>query len=198
MQMKENELRELYVKELRDLYSAENQLIKALPKMAKAATSDELRSAFEEHLQQTQGHVQRLETIFENLGEKPSGEKCMGMEGLVKEGSEVIEDDDFEGELKDAALIGAAQRVEHYEIAGYGTVRNFATLLEDDESAELLEQTLEEEKETDQKLTEIAEDLNLEAQGEEGEDEAENEEADTQEKTKPRRTKATTRKRSAA
>ncbi|HZR57525.1 MAG TPA: ferritin-like domain-containing protein [Terriglobales bacterium] len=198
--MKENELRELYVKELRDLYSAENQLVKALPKMAKAATSDELKSAFEEHLQQTQGHVQRLETIFENLGEKPSGEKCMGMEGLVKEGSEVIEDDDFEGELKDAALIGAAQRVEHYEISGYGTVRTFATLLEDDEAIELLEQTLEEEKETDQKLTEIAESVNLEAQGEEGENEAEaeSEEADTQEKAKPRRTKATTRKRSAA
>jgi ferritin-like metal-binding protein YciE len=164
--------------------------------MAEAATTDELRTAFEEHLEQTQGHVQRLETIFENLGEKPTGEKCKGMEGLVAEGSEVIENDDFEGELKDAALIAAAQRVEHYEIAGYGTVRTFASLLEDDEAVELLEQTLEEEKETDQKLTEIAESINLEAQGQE--DQEQDEEAGPEEKAKPRRTKATTRKKSAA
>jgi ferritin-like metal-binding protein YciE len=194
--MNKNDLHELYVEQLRDLYSAENQLVKALPKMAEAATTDELRTAFEEHLEQTQGHVQRLETIFENLGEKPTGEKCKGMEGLVEEGSEVIENDDFEGELKDAALIAAAQRVEHYEIAGYGTVRTFASLLEDDEAVELLEQTLEEEKETDQKLTEIAESVNLEAQGQEGQEQ--DEEAGAEEKAKPRRTKATTRKRSAA
>jgi ferritin-like metal-binding protein YciE len=194
--MNKNDLHELYVEQLRDLYSAENQLVKALPKMAEAATTDELRTAFEEHLEQTQGHVQRLETIFENLGEKPTGEKCKGMAGLVEEGSEVIENDDFEGELKDAALIAAAQRVEHYEIAGYGTVRTFASLLEDDEAVELLEQTLEEEKETDQKLTEIAESVNLEAQGQE--DQEQDEEAGTDEKAKPRRTKATTRKRSAA
>jgi ferritin-like metal-binding protein YciE len=194
--MNKNDLHELYVEQLRDLYSAENQLVKALPKMAEAATTDELRTAFEEHLEQTQGHVQRLETIFENLGEKPTGEKCKGMEGLVAEGSEVIENDDFEGELKDAALIAAAQRVEHYEIAGYGTVRTFASLLEDDEAVELLEQTLEEEKETDQKLTEIAESVNLEAQGQE--DQEQDEEAGVEEKAKPRRTKATTRKKSAA
>jgi ferritin-like metal-binding protein YciE len=191
--MKENELRELYIEQLRDLYSAETQLVKALPKMAEASTSEELKSGFEEHLQQTQGHVQRLETIFQNLGEKPTGEKCKGMEGLIKEGSEVIENDDFEGELKDAALIAAAQRVEHYEIAGYGTVRTFANLLEDDEAVELLEQTLDEEKETDEKLTEIAESVNLDAQGEE-----EGEEADAEEKAPARKTKATTRKRSAA
>jgi ferritin-like metal-binding protein YciE len=194
--MNKNDLHELYVEQLRDLYSAENQLVKALPKMAEAATTDELRTAFEEHLEQTQGHVQRLETIFENLGEKPTGEKCKGMAGLVEEGSEVIENDDFEGELKDAALIAAAQRVEHYEIAGYGTVRTFASLLEDDEAVELLEQTLEEEKETDQKLTEIAESVNLEAQGQE--DQEQNEGAGAEEKAKPRRTKATTRKKSAA
>jgi ferritin-like metal-binding protein YciE len=115
------------------------------------------------------------------------------MEGLIKEGSEVIENDDFEGELKDAALIAAAQRVEHYEIAGYGTVRTFANLLEDDEAVELLEQTLDEEKETDEKLTEIAESVNLDAQGEE-----EGEDADAEEKAPARKTKATTRKRSAA
>ena len=192
--MKKNDLHELYVEQLRDLYSAENQLVKALPKMAEAATTDELRTAFEEHLEQTQGHVQRLETIFENLGEKPTGEKCKGMEGLVKEGSDVIENDDFEGEVKDAALIAAAQRVEHYEIAGYGTVRTFASLLEDDEAVELLEQTLEEEKETDQRLTDIAESVNLEAQGHEEQEE----EGGVEEKAKPRRTKATTRKKSAA
>jgi ferritin-like metal-binding protein YciE len=196
--MKENDLRELYVKELRDLYSAENQLVRALPKLAEAATSDELRTAFEEHLQQTQGHVQRLETIFENLGEKPSGEKCKGMEGLVKEGSEVVEDDEFEGEVKDSALIAAAQRVEHYEIAGYGTVRTFASLLEDDEAVELLEQTLEEEKETDQKLTEIAESVNVEALDEGAEGEEQGEDADTQGAAKPRRGKTTGRKKSAA
>jgi ferritin-like metal-binding protein YciE len=163
--MKENQLRELYLEQLRDLYSAETQLVKSLPKMAEAATSEELRTSFQRHLSETQEHVRRLETIFENLSQKPTGEKCKGMEGLIKEGSEVIANDEFEGELKDAALIAAAQRVEHYEIAGYGTVRTFANLLEDDEALDLLEQTLDEEKETDQKLTEIAESVNVEAQG---------------------------------
>jgi ferritin-like metal-binding protein YciE len=133
--------------------------------MAEAAPSEELRTSFQQHLSETQEHVRRLETIFENLSQKPTGEKCKGMEGLIKEGSEVIANDEFEGELKDAALIAAAQRVEHYEIAGYGTVRTFANLLEDDAALELLEQTLDEEKETDQKLTEIAESVNVEAQG---------------------------------
>src|SRR6266699_1072794 len=114
-------LKELYIDELKDIYNAESQLIKALPKMAKAATSEELRTGFEEHLEQTKGHAQRLEQIFEALGEKPTGKKCHGMEGLITEGSEVLEED-LDDEVRDAALISAAQRVEHYEIAAYGTV----------------------------------------------------------------------------
>ena len=155
-------LKELYVEELKDLYNAENQLVKALPKMAKAASSEELRQGFEEHLEQTRQHVERLEKIFESLDENPKGKKCMGMEGLVKEGSEVM-DEDFEGALMDAALIGAAQRVEHYEIAAYGTASEFAKLLGENEHVSLLEETLEEEKETDEKLTELAKDINREA-----------------------------------
>jgi ferritin-like metal-binding protein YciE len=159
--MKENALKELYVGELRDIYSAENQLVKALPKMAKAATSAVLRSGFEEHLEQTKGHVMRLETIFAGLEEKPSGKKCKGMEGLIEEGQEMIEEE--EGEVLDAGLISAAQRVEHYEIAAYGCVRTYANLLGEDAAVELLEETLEEEKETDKKLTQLAEKINLEA-----------------------------------
>src|SRR6202022_5058672 len=121
-------LKELYIDELKDLYNAESQLVKALPKMAKAASSDELRQGFEQHLEQTKGHVQRLEKIFQALGESPKGKKCKGMEGLIEEGSEVMEED-YEGSVLDAALIGAAQRVEHYEIAGYGTVRSMAETL---------------------------------------------------------------------
>ena len=155
-------LRELYIDELKDIYNAENQLVKALPKMAKAATSQELRQGFEEHLEQTKGHVQRLEQIFQKLEESPKGKKCKGMEGLVEEGSEVM-GEDFEGSLMDAALIGAAQRVEHYEIAAYGTVCAFAEELGEDEHAELLKETLEEEKETDEKLTKLAEQINAEA-----------------------------------
>src|ERR1700681_3129478 len=116
--MQKSSLKELYVEELRDIYDAENQLVKALPEMAEAATSDELRSGFEEHLEQTREHVRRLERVFSDLGEKPKGKKCKGMQGLVSEGKEVI-DKDFEGEVKDATLISAAQRVEHYEIAAY-------------------------------------------------------------------------------
>ena len=160
--MQHEALRDLYIDELRDIYSAETQLVKALPKMAKAATSDELRSGFEEHLEQTRGHVSRLEQIFEDLDEKPSGKKCAGMEGLVKEGGEMIKNE-FEGEVKDAGLIGAAQRVEHYEIAAYGTVRAFAELLGDRNAVDLLSQTLEEEKETDKKLTQLASEINVEA-----------------------------------
>src|ERR1700719_344836 len=125
--MPDEGLKELYIDELKDLYSAENQLVKALPKMARAASSDELRRGFEEHLEQTKGHVQRLEKIFQALGESPKGKKCKGMEGLIEEGSEVMEEN-YEGSVMDAALIGAAQRVEHYEIAGYGTVRTMAKL----------------------------------------------------------------------
>lgn len=155
-------LRDLYVNELKDLYNAENQLVKALPKMAKAASSDELKQGFEEHLEQTRGHVQRLERIFESLGENPKGKKCAGMEGLVKEGSEVMEED-FEGALMDAALIGAAQRVEHYEIAAYGTAAEFAKILGESEQTSLLEETLEEEKETDERLTQLAKEINPQA-----------------------------------
>jgi ferritin-like metal-binding protein YciE len=160
--MQKDSLRELYIDELRDLYNAETQLVKALPKMAKASSNDQLREAFEEHLRQTTEHVSRLEQIFEQLKEKPSGKKCLGMEGLVKEGSETLKED-FTEELKDAAIIGAAQRVEHYEIAGYGTVRAFAELLGENEQVSLLEQTLEEEKQADQKLTELAEQINSQA-----------------------------------
>src|SRR3984893_4982215 len=161
-------LKELYIDELKDLYSAESQLVKALPKMAKAASFDELRHGFEEHLEQTKGHVQRLEKIFQALGESPKGKKCKGMEGLIEEGSEVMEED-YEGSVLDAALIGAAQRVEHYEIAGYGTVRSMAETLGEADDVSLLEETLEEEKAADEKLTELAEQIN--AQAEMGEEE---------------------------
>jgi ferritin-like metal-binding protein YciE len=161
--MTKNSLQELYVDELKDLYSAEKQLTKALPKMAKAATSEELREGFEMHLEQTMGHVQRLEQIFDMLGAKGSGKKCLGMEGLIKEGSEVM-NEDFEDSVMDAALIAAAQRVEHYEIAAYGTVCAFAKLLGETEHTSLLQQTLEEEKETDEKLTELSEEINSEAE----------------------------------
>ena len=165
--MKENALKELYIDELRDIYNAENQLTKALPKMAKAATSDELRAGFEGHLEQTKGHVERLERIFKELGEKPTGKKCKGMEGLVGEGDEMMKEDELEGEALDAGLISAAQRVEHYEIAAYGGVRTYANLLGESDAAKLLEQTLKEEKETDQKLTKLAEKINVEAEEEE-------------------------------
>lgn len=161
--MKKSTLKELYVDELRDIYSAEQQLTKALPKMAKASTSEQLRAGFEQHLEQTKGHIERLQQIFDLLGEKPTGKKCKGMEGLVSEGAEMIEDDKLEGEVKDAGLISAAQRVEHYEIAAYGCVRTYAELLGEKKAVELLEATLQEEKVTDQKLTELAEDINLEA-----------------------------------
>jgi len=161
--VKSSSLKDLYVEQLQDLYSAENQLIKALPKMVEAASSDELRTSIEEHLEKTKQHAARLEKIFDRIGEDPKGKKCKGMEGLIKEASEVIEDDEMEEEVKDAAMIAAAQRVEHYEIAGYGCVRTYATLLGDREAAALLEQTLEEEKEADETLTEIAEQINVEA-----------------------------------
>jgi ferritin-like metal-binding protein YciE len=157
--MPNESFKKLYVDELKDLYSAENQLVKALPKMAKAASSEALREGFEEHLEQTKGQVQRLETIFQSLNESPKGKKCMGVEGLVKEGAEVMEED-LEDAVLDAALIGAAQRVEHYEIAAYGTVREFAKVLGETEHASLLEKTLTEEKETDEKLTRLAKQVN--------------------------------------
>jgi ferritin-like metal-binding protein YciE len=170
-QMEHKDLMELFVDELKDLYSAESQLIKALPKMAKAATSENLRAGFEHHLEQTKEHARRIEEICTELGEKPTGKKCGGMEGLIGEGKEMM--DEFEGDVLDAALISAAQRVEHYEIAGYGTVRTYAELLGKDRAVELLEETLEEEKETDQKLTELAVTINVEAISPEGSDEEE-------------------------
>ena len=161
--------RDLVVEELKDLYSAENQLVKALPKMAKAATSEELREAFETHLQETEVHVQRLEKIGKQLGESMKGKKCKAMEGLVEEGKEVMEED-AEPALLDLALIGAAQKVEHYEIAGYGTARTLAELAGEKDVAEQLQETLDEEGKTDKLLTEIAMELNLEAAAS-GEDE---------------------------
>jgi ferritin-like metal-binding protein YciE len=160
--MKANRLKHLYVEELKDLYSAENQLLKAIPKMAKASTSEELRAGFEEHLTQTQEHVVRLEKIFKALRESPKGKKCKGMEGLVSEGAELIEEDPAPEEL-DAGLISAAQRVEHYEMAGYGCVSAYAKLLGEDEALSLLRETFEEEKETDKKLTQLSERINVEA-----------------------------------
>jgi ferritin-like metal-binding protein YciE len=160
--MKESALKELYLDELKDLYSAENQLVKALPKMARAATSEDLKAGFEEHLKQTEEHVRRLERIFKAIGDSPEGKKCKGMGGLIKEGSEMIDEDPGDEEL-DAGLIAAAQRVEHYEIAGYGCVATYAKILGEDEAVSLLRTTLEEEKTTDKKLTRLAENINVEA-----------------------------------
>jgi ferritin-like metal-binding protein YciE len=154
--MKLNTLQKLYTDELRDLYNAENQLMKALPKMAKAASSEELKEAFEKHLEQTKTHVERLEQVFEELGEKPKGKTCRAMKGLIEEGSEILEEDGEESVL-DAGIIVAAQKVEHYEIAGYGSVRTFAHLLGKDKSAELLQTTLDEESETNEILNKLAE-----------------------------------------
>jgi ferritin-like metal-binding protein YciE len=158
--VKVNSLHDLYLEQLKDLYDAEHQLIKALPKMAKASSSAELREAFEEHLEKTKEHARRIETIFESMGENAKGQKCKAMEGLVKEGSEVIEED-MENGVKDAALIAAAQRVEHYEMAGYGCVRTYASLLGETKAAGLLEKTLQEEEEADQTLGGIAEQINI-------------------------------------
>ncbi|MDX2185847.1 MAG: ferritin-like domain-containing protein [Opitutaceae bacterium] len=155
-------LHDLFIEELKDLYSAETQLVKALPKMAKAASNEQLRAGFQEHLEQTKEHVSRLERIGEMLDVSLKGKKCLAMEGLVAEGKETISEDASE-EVKDAALICAAQKVEHYEIAGYGTVRTFAEILGMDEARELLESTLEEESETDEKLTELALEINAKA-----------------------------------
>ena len=154
--MKLNTLHDLFIQELKDLYSAETQLVKALPKMAKAATHDDLKAGFEEHLEQTKTHVERLNQIAEMCETKLTGHKCKAMEGLIEEGSELISED-AEDTVRDAGLIGAAQRVEHYEIAAYGTARALAKCLGYDDAAELLGETLEEEKATDEKLTELAE-----------------------------------------
>jgi len=176
--MPENSLQELYVEQLRDLYNAENQLVKALPKMAKAAQSGALRKGFEQHLEQTKGHVDRLEQIFSAMDESPKGRKCAGMEGLVEEGEEVIREQSGSDAL-DSGLIASAQRVEHYEIAGYGTVRTFAELLGEEEAVNLLQQTLDEEKATNEKLTEFAKQVNVQAMNSDGKSEMDEEGAES-------------------
>lgn len=155
-------LQELFVDELKDLYSAENQLLKALPKMAKGAVSPELKQGFEKHLKQTEGHVARLVKIFEKLDESPKGKKCAAMEGLIEEGKELL-DEEEESVIRDAGLICAAQKVEHYEIASYGTAVAWARKLGDTQSEKLLQQTLDEEKATNETLTELAEEINEES-----------------------------------
>jgi ferritin-like metal-binding protein YciE len=154
--MKLASLHDLYVDELKDLYSAEHQLLKALPKMAKAASASQLAKAFTDHLTETKGQVDRLEKIFNKLDVSPKGKTCKAMEGLLEEGKEVMAED-ADPMVMDAALIAAAQRVEHYEMAGYGCVRTFARLLGDEQAADLLQQTLDEEGAADKKLTKLAE-----------------------------------------
>jgi ferritin-like metal-binding protein YciE len=156
--MKLDTLQKLYVDELRDLYNAENQLLKALPKMAKAASSEELKNAFEKHLEQTETHVQRLEQVFEELDQTPKGKTCRAMKGLIQEGSEILEEEGDPSVL-DAGIIVAAQKVEHYEMAGYGSVRTFAELLGQQKAAELLQTTLDEESEANELLNGLAESI---------------------------------------
>jgi ferritin-like metal-binding protein YciE len=183
--MKLPSLKTLLIEELRDLYSAETQLVKALPKMARAASTEELSDAFNEHLEITKGHVNRLEEIFERLDEKPKGHACQAMEGLLREGTEAIE---AEGEdsVRDAALIIAAQKIEHYEISGYGSVRTIAELLGEDHAAELLQETQDEEEEADQKLTQLAEDVVNPEAASSTQDEEEGEAFDEEESAKPK------------
>jgi ferritin-like metal-binding protein YciE len=171
--MKPNSLQDLYTEQLMDLYDAEQQIIKALPEIIDNATSQLLKDALTGHLQVTREQATRLEQIFSGLGQKAKRKKCKGMEGVLKEGSELIDEIKNE-DVRDAAIIASAQRVEHYEMAGYGTARAFAQLLGDDQAGELLQRTLDEEKEADQKLTELAEDINTDAlQGKSMESEAE-------------------------
>ena len=151
-------LEKLYISELRDLYSAETQLVKTLPNMAKGASSPELKDAFEQHLEQTKGHVERLEQLFQQFDESPKGKTCRAMKGLIEEGSEILKEEGEESVL-DAGLIVAAQKVEHYEIASYGSVRTFANLLGENEAAKLLQSTLDEESETNEILNQLAENI---------------------------------------
>jgi len=156
--MKLDTLKTLYINELKDLYNAEQQLVKALPKMTKAASSEELQDAFEKHLEQTKTHVELLEEVFEEIGKKPKGKTCKAMKGLIEEGSQILHEDGEESVI-DAGIIVAAQKVEHYEIAGYGSVRTFAQLLGKDRSADLLQTTLDEESEANELLNKLAEDI---------------------------------------
>jgi len=164
MGMQMESLQDLFFDQLKALYNAENQLIKALPKMAKAASNPELQQAFTTHLEETRKHAERIEQVLEKMGEKAKGKKCKAMEGLIEEGKEMMEED-ADPEVMDAGLIAAAQRVEHYEIAGYGCVRTYAKLLGNEQAAKVLQQTLDEEGKTDKMLTDLAESvINLEAQ----------------------------------
>jgi ferritin-like metal-binding protein YciE len=156
--MKLTSLRDLYVLELKDIYSAEKMILKALPKMIKAATSEELVAGFEQHLEETEAQVERLEQVFKNLDASPTGHKCAAMAGIIEEGQEVIKAGD-DPDVLDAALIGAAQRVEHYEIAAYGCARTYARVLGREGDAQLLQESLDEEGATDKKLTKLAESL---------------------------------------
>ena len=175
--MKLETLKDLYIHELKDLYSAETQLVRALPKMAKAASTPELKKAFEQHLKETERQVARLDKIAKRLDVKLSGKVCAAMKGLIEEGKEVIEEDG-EGPVIDAALIAAAQRVEHYEISAYGTVRAIAEELGEDEVAKLLQQTLDEESATDEKLTKISVEQLLPAASKEAEEGGDEEDED--------------------
>jgi ferritin-like metal-binding protein YciE len=177
--MKMKTLNDLFVDQIKDLYSAENQLVKALPKMAKAASNEDLAAGFEQHLEQTREQVTRLEKICQALGVTPKGKKCVAMEGLIEEGKELLEEDAAERVL-DAGLIAAAQKVEHYEIAAYGTVRTWAEQLGMDDAVELLQQTLDEEKQTDDKLTELAKST-INEEAEEGSEGSKEEESDEDE-----------------
>jgi ferritin-like metal-binding protein YciE len=159
MKMTVDSIEKLLVEELKDLHSAETQITKALPKLIKAASSQELKKAFETHLKETEGQIERLDQIFEILGKKAVNKTCVGMKGLITEGSEMMQETEA-GDVRDAALISAAQRVEHYEISAYGTVRSYAEQIDQSEVVDLLEETLEEEKATDEKLTQIAKKVN--------------------------------------
>ena len=182
-------LRELYVDELKDLYSAEGQILKALPRMIKAASSRDLKSALTEHERVTRKQVQRLERIFKDLDESPRGKKCHGMEGLLEEGKELISEKP-EPDVLDAGLISKAQHVEHYEIAGYGTVRTWAEILGEDRHVELLQQTLDEEKNADALLSRLSQGVNIEAEA--GDDEAAASDGNSRSRSMPRSRSAKT------
>ncbi|MBL8012249.1 MAG: ferritin-like domain-containing protein [Candidatus Omnitrophica bacterium] len=186
MSKKLTSLQELYVHELKDIYSAEKQIARALPKLAKAVNSDELKTAIQEHLEQTEGQISRLEKIFKILGESSSGPKCKGMEGLLAEGEDFTKEEAAEAVL-DAGIIVGAQKVEHYEIAAYGSLCTFAEILGYDEDLQLLKETLAEEEETDQRLTQIAQGLNHEADSGNDSDDQEMEMASKSKKSSSRR-----------
>jgi len=160
--MKMQSLQDLLLDHLKDIYDAEHQIVEALPKMAQAASSSQVKKAFEEHLRQTEGQIQRLERVFEMMGKKAARKTCKGMKGVIQEGQEALEHD-ATPEVKDAGLIAAAQKVEHYEMAAYGTARTYSQLLEYHDAAQLLQETLDEEELTDKKLSQIASKVNLEA-----------------------------------